>query len=461
MMRPSWRGRILALLGLLSLACQTLMPAPSPTPTSPPGPTPTVLPASATPGATVVPPTSPTVTPTRVKLDPPSPVMRDRHRRIFREVWGTVERNYVYPDYNGVDWDAVREAFAPRVAAAPDDAAFWALMEEMVDRLEDEHSAFLSPEAVAEEDQAFSGDLDYVGIGAFIVVPDGAEYAVVLFPLPDSPAEAAGLLAHDRLLQIDGRPACCNPDGSHNLDALAGPEGTPVHLTVQQPDAAPRELTVVRGRIRGQVPVTRRLVSQGPWEIGYLLIPTLWDETVAERTREAWQGLVDAGPPDALVLDLRVNGGGAYTELYDLLSLFAQGEVGRFLRRGDTSSPLTITPAPIADSQRIPLVVLIGRDTESYAEVLAGALQAAGRARLVGQPTAGNVETVYPYDMEDGSRLWLAEETFVPPDGTRWEGQGVQPDVPVEGDWEDFTAADDPQLDAALDLLLRSLRAEE
>ena len=420
------------LLLLVSLACQTLLPSTV---------IPTVVPVStATAGTTPAPPDL-----GLVKI----------HRRIFHRVWSTVDRYYVYADFNGVDWDAVKDEFEPLVEAAPDNETFWLLMQTMIDRLNDRHSVYLDPQEVIEEDRSASGDLDYVGIGILVSVPGDADYAVILFPLPGSPAEEAGIRQHDRINRINGEPACCNSDGSDNLELIRGPVGTIVKLVVQQPGELEREVAVMRTHIQSQLPVISRRIKHGESAIGYVLIPTLWDETIAERSRAALQALMDIGSLDGLILDLRVNGGGAYTELYDLLSLFTSGEVGQFHRGRRAVDPLVVEADPIDNSQTIPLVILVGRDTESFAEIFSGTLRDVGRTKLVGQPTAGNVEIIYPYDLEDGSRLWLAEDTFESRSGERWEGEGVQPDIVVPGNWEDFTESHDPQLDAALDEVLR------
>ena len=107
----------------------------------------------------------------------------------------------------------------------------------------------------------------------------------------------------------------------------------------------------------------------------------------------------------------------------------------------------------VHNSQTVPLVVLIGRETRSYAEIFAGVLQNIGRARLVGIRTRGNVETIWPHDFEDDSRIWIAEESFRPLSGGNWEEQGILPDYYVSGDWADFTSENDPQLEIALQLL--------
>jgi C-terminal processing protease CtpA/Prc len=102
----------------------------------------------------------------------------------------------------------------------------------------------------------------------------------------------------------------------------------------------------------------------------------------------------------------------------------------------------------------VPVAVLIGEDTVSAAEMFAGGMQALGRARVVGVPSAGNTENLIGHQLSDGSRLWLAELVFRLPDGTLIEGRGVQPDRLVEAEWWRFPPAEDPQIQAAVALLL-------
>ncbi|MBN2005422.1 MAG: hypothetical protein JXA21_18840 [Anaerolineae bacterium] len=455
----------LVLLTGATLACETLLPSSGVRTT----PTLIVVAPSATPRsrttstAEVSSPTTtlagPSATPHVRKTPTPAiptlavdPKMQSRHQDIFQGVWDAVSENYVYSDYNGVDWVAAYADYAPQIDAAPDDATFWRIMQELIDSLGDDHSVFLSPEEVVEEDQAASGDLDYVGIGVYTTVPEGKTYGVVLFPLPGGPAQAAGILAHDRIWTIDGTPACCSSIGTDNLDLLRGEEGTLVEVTVQSPDQDARTVSLRRARIQTQVPVLWRRIPTGDGDVGYLFIPTLWDATISERTREILEKQLD-GTLSGLIIDMRINGGGAYLELSDLLALFVKGDVGYFYSRGEQQDTLRIHADPIHNSMELPLVILVGRDTQSFAEVFSGVLQAAGRAALVGHPTAGNVETLYPYNFKDGSRLWLAEESFVPPDGTRWEGEGLQPDERVDAQWEDFTDATDPYIEVALRVL--------
>jgi C-terminal peptidase prc len=454
---------IIVLISLIVLACRLplIHPLPTATATATASPVFKTSPLSATPTPSptaVIPPNTDTPQLTKEKQVPDiSAEDRSRHRRIFQYVWRTVNRRYVYPSFNGVDWNAIRMEFEPLVENASDDAHFWQVMEEMIARLQDEHSAYLTPDEVIEEDQAMRGDLDYVGIGVYVTIPEDAEYAVVLFPMPDGPAEVAGVRAHDRILEIDGLQACCDENGYDSLNAMLGPEGSTVELTLQYPGEEMRQVTIERDRIQTQLPIFTRTITptiQSTHSVAYVLIPTLWDETIAERTREVLASLLTQSSLIGLIVDMRINGGGAFTELYDLLALFTEGEVGAFYQRQGVVETLDIMPDPVANSQEIPMIVLVGSGTESYAEVFAGVLQAQDRVVLVGESTAGNVETVYPYDLEDGSRLWLAEETFKVPGKNSWEDKGVQPDIHVPGRWEDFTEYDDAALETALSILL-------
>lgn len=392
--------------------------------------------------------TRPTPTPT---LSSPTSETIARHLRILTELWETVHDEYLYPNYNGADWEIIGQEYRARVEAGLSDEEFWTAMDEMLLELQDEHSVFLSPSEVAEEEDMRRGDLAYVGIGVYTAALPEKEYAVVLLVLPDGPAARAGLRPHDRILTIDGMPACCNTAGNDYLERLFGPEGSTVELRVQTLGEPPRTVTVPRARIQGSLPVeVRRLEG----DIGYILIPTLWDETVVERVRQVLEDLAAEGELAGLILDLRINSGGSETVLQGLLALFADGELGHFAgRRG--AEPLRVTGVDIGGSQRVGLVILVGRETVSFAEIFSGVLQETGRARIVGRTTSGNVEIVYGYDFEDGSRAWIAQETFYPPSGTDWEETGIVPDVEIPLDWDEFMAEDDPQLEAALALLLQ------
>src|SRR3989304_6156740 len=114
--------------------------------------------------------------------------------------------------------------------------------------------------------------------------------------------------------------------------------------------------------------------------------------------------------------------------------MFLGGPQGAYVTR-ESREELFVEVEDIGGSQAVPLVVLISPDTVSYGEIVSGILQLAGRATVVGQATLGNVEQLKRYDLEDGSRAWIASATFEPtglPAGI-WEDTGIIPEVLVSG----------------------------
>lgn len=410
----------------------------------------TTLTSTARPSAT---PASPSPTPTQLVSDETV----ERQLRVFTHLWESVHDLYVYPDFNGLDWDDVQRRYRARIEAGMDDQIFYQAMWEMVDELGDDHSTFNSPEEVVEEDEEVRGYLDYVGIGIYVTTLFDKGYAVLLQVFPDSPAEQAGLLPHDRILAVEGQPVV-DEQGHNQLDLLLGPAGSQVQITVQTPGQEPRQLVTTRARIQTQLPVDARRLPET--DVGYILVPTFRDETVAGRVRQALEGLMAQGELAGLILDLRINGGGIETALIDTLVLFTNGEQGSFVSR-ISEHPLLIEADPVGNSQELPLVVLVGRETESFGEIFSGVLQESGRALVVGRTTDGNVETLWGIDFEDGSRAWIAVETFRPPSGADWEESGIVPDIEIPLDWDEFTPQEDPQLQAALDWLLELLSDDQ
>mgnify|MGYP006294675069 CR=1 FL=1 len=371
------------------------------------------------------------------------------HIQIFDELWKFVRDNYVYEDYNGVDWDAIGRTYRARVEAGLSDEAFWRLMDDMVQELGDDHSYFLSPHAVARQERMRVGRLNYVGVGFTASPVVEEQYAVILQVMPGSPADSAGLRPHDRILAIDGHPACCDAQGRDNLRRLSGERGSTVELRVQSPGEAARTERVTRAFIAGSMPVEKRRLEG---DIGYLLIPNLWDELTVRRMREALKEMSADGELRGLVVDMRLNRGGSSTVLQGALACFVDGELGHIVTRRKEYA-LHVPGVDVGGSQDVPLVILVGRQTRSFAEVFSGALQEAGRARVVGRTTEGNVEVLYGYSFNDGSQAWIAYATFRPPSGADWEETGIIPDVEIPLDWHEFTTEDDPQLAAAVELL--------
>jgi carboxyl-terminal processing protease len=392
------------------------------------------------------------VTPTPTAI-PVMEVNTSTQLEIFEELWHIVNEEYLYPDFNGVDWAAVGEEYRAVVQAGLTPEEFYRAMDEMIFRLGDDHSVFLTPGEVAEEEAELAGNLDYVGIGIFSQATQANNAMVLLFVFPGSPAEKAGLKAHDSILMVDGLPII--DENGLIREVIRGPEGTEVTLTVQTPGEVPREVTITRRRISGSTPVPYQLITTPTGKrIGYLLIVTFSDGTIASQVGGALQAMTREAPLDGVIVDNRINEGGVDTMLRGTLAYFIDGPAGYFISRMEERL-LTIRGQNIAGSQTIPLVVLVGPDTVSYGEVFVGVLKDVERAYLIGETTDGNVETLWRYDFADGSRAWIAHESFRPLNHPEqdWEETGIVPDLEIPVNWEDVTFETDPAIQAAVDYL--------
>jgi C-terminal processing protease CtpA/Prc len=125
---------------------------------------------------------------------------------FFDETTKVISDVYVYPDFNGKNWNAIVAKHRAAVAAGLDTEAFYNEMQAMVDDLGDEHSRFDSPVVVAEVQAELSGTSEFVGIGVLVIPEIDKKLIAIAGLFPGSPAEQSGLKVHDAILSVDGLP---------------------------------------------------------------------------------------------------------------------------------------------------------------------------------------------------------------------------------------------------------------
>jgi carboxyl-terminal processing protease len=268
---------------------------------------------------------------------------------------------------------------------------------------------------------------------------------VLLAVMPESPAETAGLDAHDSVVAVDG-DAVTVEEGQNVVQRIRGPAGSDVTLRVRSPGRSERDITVTRGRITASDVLRGGLLGDG--RIGYLLLPAATSEDLADDIVTAIQALHSRRALAGLVLDLRIASVRGTWPLMEMMTLFADGELGEIFER-DTAEPIVVSGQNISHTQTLPLAIIVGPDTQGAPEIFAAAMQSIGRATIVGMPTLGQVEVVKEFPLPDGSRVFIATGSYRTPRGRDIGQAGIQPDVEVDLDWDQVTDADDPVRTAA------------
>ncbi|HET9492858.1 MAG TPA: PDZ domain-containing protein, partial [Chloroflexia bacterium] len=234
---------------------------------------------------------------------------------VWRDVRDGYIYGYIYKDFRGQDWDAVGERYRERVAEATSEEEAYRLISHMIVGLDDRHSHFQDPAVRKQAEDARRGRISLVGIGASLQEIEGGRR--VSFVYPGGPAEQAGLRVYDTIRAIDGRSLAEDPEA---VRLVRGPAGSSVRLLVESYGEAPLEVTVVRGEVRYEDKiVSRRLPSTN---VVYVDIPTFIVEGIAGQVRDALVRAIASGPVDGVIVDVRLNSGGAGDELMEALSMF-------------------------------------------------------------------------------------------------------------------------------------------
>ena len=313
----------------------------------------------------------------------------------------------------------------------------------------DPHSAYLDPDEYEEIRVSTTGN--YSGVGLEVSVEE--DRVVVITPIEGSPADQAGILQGDVVISVDGMPVDAK-DLNDTVARLRGVPGSGVQLGVlRAPDEAPLTYELVRARV--QVSSVRHELLEG--EIGYVRI-SHFSETTAPDLREAVSALrQDAGGElSGLVVDLRNNPGGVLEAAGEVADAFLDGGVivSADGRVSDARFRLEAEPGDIMGGG--PVTLLVNGGSASASEIVAGALQDHGRARVVGEPTfgKGSVQTVMP--LSRGRAIKLTTSRYYTPSGRSIHKRGIAPDVVAalpENVPADGSPIPDTQLDAAVGLL--------
>ena len=355
-------------------------------------------------------------------------VHADQEMSLYQEAWELIEENFLgsIPGSRELTYGAIRGS---------------------METLNAPYTIFVEPAVREEERERLQGT--FGGIGAYVVRSEETG-DVLLEPIPGNPAEAAGIVAGDVLLAVDGQPITAAMTVPDIIELIKGEEGTSVTLTVRHPNTTESvEITVVRSDIL--LPsVSYRLINEDP-TIGYIQLSRF----SGESGNEVEAALLDLQSQGAtrFILDLRQNGGGLRDAAVAVSDHFLdEGPVLYIESQEEGERVYNSTDITVARDE--PLVVLIDGGTASAAEIVAGALSDRGRATLIGESkTFGKGSVQLVFDLTDGSSVHVTSARWLTPDRRQIDQSGLEPDVLVEVKQEDIDSGRDTILEEAISYL--------
>ena len=332
-------------------------------------------------------------------------------------------------------WKLLVDQYVRQEKLDPEEAAYRAL-EAMVGSLGDPYTSFLRPISNREFQSQLEGEI--VGIGVQVEQKDGK--LTVISPLQGSPADQAGLKPGDVILSVNGESL----EGMSLLEAVSkvrGKEGTIADLVIDR-DGQQYPFSVKRQVI--SIPEIE-VSTQGTVAVVKLL---QFGERSQREFRRTMEG-IQKSAPTGIILDLRNNPGGLLDAADIVLSNFLpdRSVTALIASRNETYEERTTGEQTVDED--IPLVVLINNGSASASEIVAGALQDAGRAIVLGEKSYGKGTVQQIIEFDDGSSLKMTIAEWLTPEGRKIDGVGIQPDVVVEMQEGDR----DEQMLKALELL--------
>jgi carboxyl-terminal processing protease len=381
---------------------------------------------------------------------------------VFDDVWETIQTRYYDRTFNGIDWQAKRDAFRPAAAKANSAYELYDVMRHMIASLKDAHTRVYSP------DERFDWwNPRYVTVGLSIREIEGVP--IVVQVESGSAAARAEIRPGDAIVSVDGVPMRefistrlanygSRVDDAARYRAVAslfdGPSGTTVKVDWTTRDGKSKSVVLPRYW------TTRALgfSTQRKGKVAILKIDA-FTQSVALEFSKALPDAIDGA--NSIVLDLRSNGGGDAEAMADVASLFLDDGInlGKFADRSGASFELQtyskrLWRVPQLTRIKLPLVVLTSESTSSAAEIMVAALQTKGRARVIGTGTCGCVLAIRSrHPLPDGGVLDVSEFDYRTSAGVRLEGRGIKPDKTITITRNDIYARRDPALEFAKDVL--------
>lgn len=320
-------------------------------------------------------------------------------------------------------WQLLQRDYLRKDKISEEEAAYKAA-EAIVSSLGDPYTNFFRPSSASNFQQQLKGEV--TGIGAHIEEKSGS--IIVVSPIPGSPADRAGIQTGDEIVEADGHPlAGLGVDKA--VQFIRGPSGTTANLKIR------------RSGIDISVSIVRALVTipeiELAWQGDIAVLQLLqFGETTSKKIRDIFTDIAQRNPR-GVILDLRNNGGGLLTAADLVVSNFLpRGSVVANVHGIHETTQETTQDDPTLDP-KTKVVVLVNKGSASASEIVAGALQDAKRATIVGTVTfgKGTVQEVLNFPGGEALKMTIAE--WMTPLERKIDGIGVKPDIVIDGDDRD------------------------
>ncbi|OGZ18868.1 MAG: hypothetical protein A2175_02450 [Candidatus Nealsonbacteria bacterium RBG_13_42_11] len=340
-------------------------------------------------------------------------------------------------------WKVIQEKFVDKTKINVQNMIYGAISG-MVKSLEDPYTVFLNPE----DNKRFIEDVKgtFEGVGMEVDVRNGQLQVVA--PLEGTPAQAAGLLPGDKIVEINGT-STANMTIEEAVNLIRGPRGTEVSLTVFRDGwNETKEIKIIRATI--EVPSLKLDIRED--NIAHLKLYQFSEKADFDFIDAAIKIL--NSDADRIILDLRNNPGGYLEVAQDIagwflereqivtIEDFGEGKEQEFYKARGSSQLLSY-----------PIVVLINKGSASGAEILAGALRDNREIKLIGETSFGKGSVQELAKLKDDSSLKITVAKWLTPKGDFISGEGLEPDIKVEMTEDDYKENKDPQLEKAIEII--------
>lgn len=313
----------------------------------------------------------------------------------------------------------------------------------LLESLDDPYSVYYTHDELVQLQQQTEGI--YYGIGAYISQDNEMGYVRVSKIIKNTPAEASGLQQDDYIYKVDGEDMQ-GKDSSYVVSKIKGEAGTKVTITVVREGATdPIDIEVERQKIESPTVEYQMLDN----DMAYIQI-TEFDLVTTEQFEEAYKQAQTDGMK-GLILDLRSNPGGNLSTVCDIARMILPK--GLIVYTEDKYGKREEYTCDGANQIKVPLVVLTNGYSASASEILAGAVKDYGIGTLVGTTTYGKGIVQKVINLSDGSAVKLTVSNYFTPNGNNIHKIGIEPDVEVEFDAEQYKNGVDNQLEKAKEVL--------